>query len=466
MDSGGSGPHRCSFLEVTMTRTLGFRSVTLIAIGIAACRNDSPTEMVTPGQVIAEPVLANGSPGGQFEVWLVDQSNTLGLTYGGTLYVYEGSDLMGSNASSAAPERIDLAGAVSSLCLSSTGTNPTRPHMLFFNGSHTHAILAFVASGHVVIFNAATRAPIRCIDVGVQAHAAFPAPDDSYILVANQNGKLLQRINSNFATNTFNLDAAATLDLASGVTPGGALRQDPVLRPDNAPICPIVAPGSNIAFVTLRGGGLFVVNPRTTPISIIGEYDKTTVHPNGCGGEASEGSVFLNSGGGTAANLYEFDLYRFPIAAFSPGTPNAPNTPAPSVLFSDDVEPRDSHGTVLTKHDKYLWVGDRGANVAEVFDVSSGNHVSTVVLAGTGSEDPTPDLADISPAGNRLFFSLRGPNPLTGDPHVSTGSTPGLGVYQVVANGTDGRLKSIVRISKLDGTIERADPHAIRVRHK
>src|SRR3712207_7673937 len=48
---------------------------------------------------------------------------------------------------------------------------------------------------------------------------------------------------------------------------------------------------------TLRGGGLFVVNARTTPMSIVGEYDKATVRGNGCGGIEAGGHMYINSGG-------------------------------------------------------------------------------------------------------------------------------------------------------------------------
>jgi hypothetical protein len=86
-------------------------------------------------------------------------------------------------------------------------------------------------------------------------------------------------------------------------------------------------------------------------------------------------------------------------------------------------------------------------------------------LAGSVSDDPSPDLADVAPAGNRIFVSLRGPNPLSGDPHVSTGSTPGIGVIQIQAGGARGFLKAVVPISNRDaGGVERADPHGIRVR--
>ena len=171
--------------------------------------------------------------------------------------------------------------------------------------------------------------------------------------------------------------------------------------------------------------------------------------------------MWLNSGGGTPNNLHEFDVYRFPTAGYAPSNP--PNTPAPALAFSDDVEPRDGHGTTLVGG--HVWVFDRGTNVAEVFDGASGRHVGTVSLLGGPSGDPTPDLADVSPSGNRIFVSLRGPVPLSGDPHVSTGSTPGIGVVQVQEGGRRGFLKAVVPISNRDAAgVERADPHGIGVR--
>lgn len=407
-----------------------------------------------------------------FEVWVVDQSNSFGKTFGGTLYVYQGPDLMGAAAVAAVPTAvIDLSDATSTLCMGATGANPVRPHMVFFNTARTHAVLAFVASGHVVIFDAGARIPLACLRVSVgaggarQAHAAIPAPDDSYILVANQNGKLLERIETDYATNTFILNPAATLNLATCITPNGVACQLAGVRPDNAPICPIIDSTSSMGFVTLRGGGLFVVNPLTIPMSIVAEYDNATVHGNGCGGLEAGSGMFINSGGGTAANISEFDLYRFPLAGYSPLLP--PNTPAPVVVFSDDAGDRDAHGIVGTRHSRYLWVFDRVGNVAEVFDVITLARVSTVDLLGAGSSDPSPDLGDMSPSGNRIFISLRGPTPLTGDPHSSTGDSPGIGVVQLERGGVTGLLKAIVPITNVDaGGVERADPHGIRVRRK
>ena len=117
------------------------------------------------------------------------------------------------------------------------------------------------------------------------------------MIVANQNGKLVQRISTDYETNSFRLEPEATLDLASGTTPSGAPRQDPDLRPDNAPICPIIDSSSRLAFVTLRGGGLFVLDGRASPMQIIAEYDRSTIHGNGCGGLEAGGKMYVNSGG-------------------------------------------------------------------------------------------------------------------------------------------------------------------------
>jgi hypothetical protein len=404
---------------------------------------------------------------GNAEVWLVDQSNSAGQTYGGAIHIFKASQVLGNRLVDDVAEVIDLAGATASRCVASTAAAPVRPHMLFFNSTHTHAVLSFVASGHVVVFDAATREPVSCLRTAVgaggarQAHAAIPSPDDTYILVANQNGKLLERITADYATNTFTLESAATLDLALCTTPNGAACQLAGVRPDNAPICPLVASDARHAFVTLRGGGLFVVDAKATPMQIVAEYDAATIHGNGCGGTEAGGHMYVNSGGGTAANLHEFDVYSFPLTGYSASNP--PNRPERALVFSDDTEPRDSHGTAAIFGK--LWVFDRGLNVAEVFDAASGAHLGQVDMVGASSQDPTPDLADVLTAGNRMFVSLRGPNPLTGDPHVATGGTPGLGVMEIQANGRAGTLRSVIPITNLDaGGVERADPHGIRVR--
>jgi hypothetical protein len=100
-----------------------------------------------------------------------------------------------------------------------------------------------------------------------------------------------------------------------------------------------------------------------------------------------------------------------------------------------------------------------------VFDSDSGVRVNTVNLVSELSQDPTVDLVGESPDRKFFFGSLRGPNPLSGDPHSSTGSTPGLLVMKLTGDGTDMQVRGLVPISNKDENgVERADGHGIRVR--
>jgi hypothetical protein len=117
--------------------------------------------------------------------------------YGGTLHIFDGDELR-TDPSSATPESIDLGAEASALCQAKTGANPVRPHMVVFNGAErlggaTHAAIAFVVSDHVLFMDTETRKPLDCIRMSpgeerrVQAHAAWPTPDEEHLIVANQN---------------------------------------------------------------------------------------------------------------------------------------------------------------------------------------------------------------------------------------------------------------------------------------
>lgn len=410
-----------------------------------------------------------------FEVWLLDQSDTRS-DGGGRLFIYPGPAVSGNNAANVVPEVIDFGGSVRDLALSRPALPPAmaaqaprRPHMIFFNASGTHAVVAFVVTGHVLFLDTATRAPLDIIDVGAQAHAAVPSPDERFVLVANQNGKLLQRINTDYATNTFTLDNAATLNLAAGTTPNGVPLQHPLLRPDNAPICIAVTEDSRYGFVTLRGGGLLVVDIAATPMKIVAEYDRTVVSPTGCGGVQIGNKMYIDSGSSGIADPFGHDVFAFDIAAIAPSG-NLPNLPAPRLVYRRTGNPAvpgdvDAHGTMLTRHGRYLWVSDRIQNDITVVDTATDVVVNLFSLVGKLSNDPAPDLLALSPSGNRAFVTLRGPFPGSGG-HAALGSTPGMGVIKVEQNGMRGTLRAIAPISNLFGSLSgenRADPHGIAV---
>jgi len=406
-----------------------------------------------------------------YEVWLVDQSNTTGTTWGGRIYIWKGKDLEKNHPEVAVPETIDLSGATSALCLSQTGANPVRPHMLFTNGAQTHMILSFVASGHVVIYDAKTRTPVSCLRTSVgfggarQVHAAIPAPDDTYILAANQNGKLLERIDADYETNTFALNPAAMINLATCTTPNGAPCELAGLRNDNAPICPIIDFSSTFGFITLRGGGLFVVDGKQTPMQIVGEYDINNIRPNGCVGQQLGNKMYISSGGGAANNLSSMDLYKLPATGYS--ALNPPNFPPREVVFTvdDTLFDVDGHGATLSDKGKYIWFNDRTNGEIQVIKTSNNAHVGTIELNGAVTADAAPDLSKLSPNGKYMFVSMRGPVPLSGDPHASTGDKPGLAIIKTKSDGKKGDFQHLLQITNVDGGgVERADAHAIELR--
>ena len=428
----------------------------------------------TPRRLTVE-ALEDRTVPSRYEVWAIDQSNTRdengnGLVTdpadsGGTLYVYDGADMRGHDAGGRDPR-----GDRPRRRRPRPGRRPDRDA----GDPPAHALLQLdpVARRHRLRRQRPRPVPGRphphagrVIDVGVQAHAAFPAPDDSYVIVANQNGKMLHRIWTDYATNTFTLDPVP-LNLAVGTTPSGALRQDPVLRPDTAPICGLIEPTSRLAFVTLRGGGLFVVDASGPELRIVNEYDQATIHRDGCGGAIAQGEALHQ-----LRRPRRVGPVRLQPDPDFDTTPDAPNTPARKLVFSQDGPPAtthvDSHGVALVGHGRYLWVADRWANKIVVVDTHTDEVVNEIAVAGPLSADPAPDLLAASPDGNRVYATFRGPVPLTANNPAfnnAVGATPGVGVLQVTEGGRDGRLIAVAPITHVVAGVERADPHGLGVR--
>ncbi|MEK9172440.1 MAG: hypothetical protein AAB282_02140 [Nitrospirota bacterium] len=401
------------------------------------------------------PALAQQAAAPAYEVWALDQSDS-SKDGGGTLYIYDGAALA-ADAKSAKAEAVDLGGKFAEACKDVPGGSPKRPHMLFFTKDGKYALLSYVATGHVVFIDAASRAPIGCVSLGKNAHAAWPTANMKMAIGANIAEKKLVRVKTDYADKKFTITDTVAL---------GAL--EPIL-PDAAPICPITENTSQFAFVTPRGGGLAVYDITTTPMFLNGTIPPAAVRPAGCGGVQIGATMYLNSGGGWPNTPLNHDVYAFGVGAL-------PQMTVPTRIGGRDGG--DSHGMVGIGG-KYLWSGDRHLNLIDVYDTSNGNiKAGTITLAGDVSNDPAPDLMDAAPDGSYVFVALRGPAPLTGnhkDANNAVGSTPGVGVIKVEGGGKSGKLVSIAPISRMveekdkDGNMvkkEKADPHGIQVRKK
>jgi hypothetical protein len=241
------------------------------------------------------------------------------------------------------------------------------------------------------------------------------------------------------------------------------------VRPDNAPIWPLIFPDNRLTLLTLRGGGAFGVDASRTPMAIVAEYDSATIRPNGLLGTIVNGKAYINSGGGTPAVPHAANVYALPLNGFSE-TPSAPNTPAPKLVFShDDRGAVDSHGATPVAGGRYLWVADRAANLIVVVDTQTDQAIHEFTLKGTVSSDPSPDLLVPAPDGRLVFTTFRGPMPLTGNNathHNAVGSTPGVGIIRIDDGGKGGTLVGRVSLSRTVNGAEVGDPHGIALRVK
>lgn len=383
-----------------------------------------------------------------YEVWITDQSDT-GKESGGFLHIYDGAKLAANPVSAKPLQTIDLSGEINKFCEDATKKAVRRPHMLFFNAAQDHVILSFL-SGHVLFMDAATKKPEACLSMGKNAHAAWPTPDQKMAITANIAEKKFIRIWTDYATHKYSFDPEKdVLNLAA--LEGGE-------RPDTSPICPITESSSHYAFVTLRGGGLLVLDVTATPLKVVATLDNNQIHPAGCGGIQAGGTMYVNSGGGWPIAPLSYDIYALDIS-------NLPKAITVKLVSQRDDQFADSHG--MASVGRYVWSADRAGNNVEIIDTVSNLSVGAIDLETSANADPAPDLMDTAPDGQYVFVSLRGPSPLTGndkDAHNATGTIPGVGVVHVEEGGRVGHYKGQATVTNQKDGKETADPHGIAVR--
>merc|ERR1711862_1042960 len=261
-------------------------------------------------------------------------------------------------------------------------------------------------------------------------------------------------------------------------------------RPVNVPIYTTPSTNKN-CYVTLGGGGLFVLKHDTTPMTIVGEYGNAVI--NGAGvvaGPQVGNQMYFDTGVSASGKGFDqsaFALYSLDDEEFTSSMPQ--NQPMPTQVFKDatntktggNVEGtsvsnasgqipgtttrRDAHGIAAVS--KYIHVVDRIQNVVEVFNIdtykrttydlvskdgksgregAAGPCFARSVLddAGLPLNDPAPDLMDITPDKKFLMIAFRGPAPVS-VPHSAQGSCPGVGIVRLPQVGRSGKLVDVLR---------------------
>lgn len=389
------------------------------ALLLAGCSDSSDDSDESMGEAV------------RYQIWASDQSNsvadTAGLgTRGSFLWIWDSADMesqIGGGADAVpvgcqpAPDEAGMAPAgpcdlldvfPQTLVEIDAEGNPTGQTLGDLNGfGRLHGMLAdpqnrYVnanifapGGGFVGVIDTRTREAISLFRVtgtnvggGTDVrsvHMSFWSTDGNSILVANLNGKVLERIDTpRDASGTITdviFNRSASLGVGKGqqvttsatafsgnnafgnplignvggdyaqadfgdLTPNGVCKEngceagpdgDLGGRPNNVIICPITSTGGN-GYITMGGGGLLIANTKTTPMSIVGEYGNQSINGAGCGGVQQGDAMWINAGVSASpagATQSVFTLYTLQDRDYT-DTANEQNVPAPVLIFKDE----------------------------------------------------------------------------------------------------------------------------------
>ena len=377
-----------------------------------------------------------------YEVWAVDQSDSMdGTATGGVLYVFRGTDEDYLQGKATRTHQIDLLPAA----VAGGFEGGLKPHMTLFSTGATHMLIGHASSGHVYAVDAETKEIVDVVTPGGNSHAAIPAPNNQFMLVADIPGKTIYKVATDYQAGKGNIF--------------GAIQS---LEVNGKPICPIITADSRFGYITLAAGGLDIVDLER--MTVAHSYTDKEIGPNGCGGIQRGDVMFVNSGNADPA-VVDF-IYAFDNAKL-PGKPD---------LYAVPQSGNDSHALVMVGN--YLWGFNRASNTVNVHDVSKSpfanadpadrmRMVHAIDLQGRTLKDAAPDLADMSPSGKVVFIAQRGPRPLSANDKAfdnAKGNAPGVGVIEVTQGGRGGRARAHYSLSHVVGGADIADIHALRVR--
>ncbi len=398
-----------------------------------------------------------------YEVWGFDQSHAhldgdthSGPDRDGILYIWSGTDKQFKKGH-AATESYNWEDLLEGFY--GVGNVPAgfgTPHMTLWNTGATHLVVGHTSGNSgVTIVDGDSRTVVDSTTVGGNAHAAIPAPDNSFILVANISNQIVHKLDTNYAGGFGNIFTGATaLDLAAAGVPAA------IGAGSAKPICPVITASGDYAYVTLAAGGLVIIDNNTMTVAHTYTVDETLdlvdangnseldagdIGQNGCGGIEKDGIVYINSGTKNPENgemVYAFNN------AYLESTGNKPD------FIRIPQNGNDTHGMAVIGN--YLWACNRGSNTCSVHDIedaadlfqgANGTYdpslldpgvasdpiriVNVVDLQGPKLGDPAPDLVDVSPSGKVFFIAQRGPKAFTANSdafHNAEGDGPGLGV--------------------------------------
>ena len=341
-------------------------------------------------------VLASPGAADDHEVWVLDQGTD-------RIHVYDGEHTQVAS--------IDVSpGALRSLA---PGFDPeagaTVPHMIDFDSQGRYAFVAATAGAATLVIDAVERETVAVLETGAGSHMAAVTPDDDAVWVAAIGTEQLVEIPLDLDADEPEFAIGRHLDV------GDLLADSGYEFPSDSPVCHQYTADGAEAWVTLgpgmHDGGLIAVDLDAGELAHA--WDPDEVRANcGIGFSADGQRAIANWSGTFGADAEEVpgEYYAIDVATYE-------------LLQTASSDGIDAHGVRLTPDGERFWQVNRGSDDGQVIDAETFEVIEEIPHAGV-----SPDILDFSLDGSLAYVTQRGPNPLSGDPHVAAGDDPGVAV--------------------------------------
>lgn len=317
----------------------------------------------------------------------------------------------------------------------------TVPHMVDFDSQHRFAFIAATAGAATIVIDTDTREIVAVLETGAGTHMAAVTNDDTAVWVAAIGARQLVEI-------PLDLDATnPTFAIGRVIDVETLLADTGFTFPSFSPVCHDYDRHGR-AWITLgpgiTQGGLIVFDPVTA--ELVHAFDPQAIKAN-CGiGFTDDGKTAIANFSGVFGADVEDEhgvWYLFDVDTFE-------------LKDERDSGGVDAHGVRRTPNGESFWQVNRGSSNGLVIDAKTFEVVSEF------DAGDTPDILDFSVNGRYVYITQRGPKPLSGDPHVAVGNTPGV----LVLDTKDGQVLTRLNppeVTDADGDVIN-DVHGIGVR--
>lgn len=432
---------------------------------------------------------------GDYEVWAVDQGTD-------TVHIYRPETPGADDTAFTETDTVDIGWG--------TEAEANTPHMVYYSSDDSYVAIAStgakgaedyedltgesvseeeVPGSSTVVLDAESREVVTRLETGPGSHFASFSPDDEYLLIDVIGESAIKRIPFEGVETPTDESEWDVLEVPGGLST--------IENEDAAPVCHEYT-GEGHSYHTLgpsyHNGAL--VRLDWEAFEVADEFTHEEI-PANCGTipDPERDQFFLTAGlptptdedgdvedaAGGVGEWYVFDTESHrPIDRDGRVIPEDESFTAEEIARS--ARGIDAHGVHLTegRGSPEFWVVNRETNdgvVIRAEDLCETDRLEAIGPAEASSDehagergdltarqDPAvtgdrdaPDILWASPDDRFMFATLRGPAPLSGDPHASTGINAGIAVWDVEA-------RERVTVLEPAAEEERSDFHGIGVR--